>query len=222
MNYKIALVTFTALFSAATLAPADDFVNMAPLVRDFVAGSAGSEAAIPMFKFGDANGDQNPDLVMYFNVFTAGTNTKLHNTPPKRVEAPAFPCTNPDPNTIENDWTVKFLGLNTSTRIHALVTVSLGCYEQAVGWKETFRTFIYSTDASKADGATWTKVYDYDMAGFDGVDWDADGTNELMVSMIVPTDTGEIMKIIFHHPVTGAVEAANGYPVVSDPTHIMN
>lgn len=215
MNKKLALASFAALLFAAPTAQADDFVSMAPLARDFVVGSEGGEAAVPYFKFGDANLDGNPDMTFFFNVYTANTNTRLLNTPPKRVEAPTLPCTNPDLNSIEKDWSVKFLGgASGGTRIAALIQFELGCWDNdGMTWRDAYRTFIYSTDASVAlSPATWTKTYNNATIGFDGnIDWDADGTGEFMLSLEVPTV--DKARIVFIHPVSGEVESDKAYPV---------
>lgn len=217
-QFTLTTSLIACLFSAPTI-QAEDFISLVPLARDFVSTSPGGEAAIPIFKFGDANSDGKPDLSFNFNVFTAGTKTKLFSTPVRTVVIPPLPCT--QPGETDKKWTVKFLGAG--TRIHALIQLEIGCWDNADStWKDAYRAFVYSTDASKAAGATWAQRYDNSSIGLDGVDWDNDGTTELMLSLESPTSTGGGIRILFLHPVTGTVESDKTYAAITDTVGFMD
>lgn len=114
MTHKnLAWVSLSVLLCAVPTAKADDFLNFTPLVRDFVAANAGNEIAMPLFNFGDSNADGIQDMTLLFNVYDAGTNTRLLATPLRRVNMPILPCADPVlalESFFDQDKDIKFLG----------------------------------------------------------------------------------------------------------------
>jgi hypothetical protein len=194
---KLALSLLTTLSFAMPMAHAEEILDFTPLIRDFVPGGK-KEVALPYLKYTDANLDGMPESVsVYFNVFTAGTTAKLHNSLPRNVVLPALPCGNPYLDSIEDDMKLKFMGTASASRVHMVLTGMVGCWDMTAGeWREAFKTIVYSTDASTAANS-WIRVWDLDTAAANGIDINDDGTNELMITMLVPVaPTGERAKVV--------------------------
>lgn len=213
---KLPLTLFTALCCAMPLAQADEILDLTPIVRDFVAGGA-KEIAVPYLRYNDTTvpADGVPDSVtVYFNVYTVGTTTKLFSSKAATVPVPALPCTQPDPNYIEDDMKVKFLGADPSTRVHFAITASLGCWDMADNqWKDAYKTVVYSTNAASANNA-WVRAWNLDSIGANGADVAGDGTNELMLTLSVPTATGgEQARVVYLDGPTGTIVFDNNYPL---------
>jgi hypothetical protein len=216
---KLSLALFTALCGAMPLAQADEILDLTPIVRDFVVGGA-KEIAVPYLRYNDTTvpADGTPDsITLYFNVYTVGTNTKLFSTKAATVPLPVMPCTAPDPNNIEDDMKVKFLGAGPSTRVHFAITASLGCWDMADSqWKDAYKTVFYSTNAASA-GNAWVRAWNLDSIGANGVDATGDGINELMLTLSVPTATGgEQARAVYLNGSTGAIVFDNTYPLSND------
>lgn len=202
---KLAISLLTTISCAMPMAHAEEILDFTPLIRDFVAGGT-KEIAVPYLKFTDANVDGLPESVsVYFNVFTAGTNIKLHNSLPRNIPLPALPCANPDINSIEDDMKLKFLGTASTTRVHIVLTGMVGCWDStALEWREAFKTIVYSTNASTALNS-WVRVWDLDTAAANGIDINDDGTNELMITMLAPVPpTGERAKVVLLNGADGS------------------
>ena len=214
--YKVSVSVLTALCCSMSVAQADEILDLTPIVRDFVAGGA-KEIAVPYIRYNDTTvpADGVPDsITVYFNVYTVGTTTKLHNSSPRTVPVPALPCALPDPNTINDDMKVKFLGADSSTRVHLVLTGSVGCWDLADSqWKDAYKTLVYSTNASAAANA-WIKVWNFDTIAANGMDVTADGTNELMLTFSMPTLAGgENAKVVYLQGSDGTVVYDNTYPL---------
>lgn len=137
----------------------------------------------------DANADFDYDSMnVRFDVYPANSNTKLFRTDIRNVTYPAPPCTNP--SWVDHSVSgVKFLGKDV-TRSHMAIGFSVECQESG-GFeiKEAFKTFVYSAAVDAAGGSVWTKVYNLELLGFDGIDVDGDLVNELVLTMAVPYTT---------------------------------
>lgn len=213
--HKMSLSVLTALCCSMSVAQADEILDFTPVVRDFVAGGA-KEIAVPYIRYNDtAPADGVPEsITVYFSVYTVGTNTKLHNSLPRTVPVPALPCAVPDPNSINDDMKVKFLGADPSTRVHLVLTGSVGCWDQADSqWKDAYKTVVYSTDASTAANS-WFKSWNLDTIAANGMEVTGDSTNELMLTFSMPTLAGgENAKVVFLQGSNGAFVFNNDYPL---------
>lgn len=216
--YKLSLSVLTAFCCSMPIAQADEILDFTPIVRDFVAGGT-QEIAVPYIRYNDQSvpADGIPDsITVYFNTFTVGTTTKLHSSLPRTIAVPALPCTNPEPSSISDDTKIKFMGTSSTSRVHLVLTGSVGCWDiTEAKWKESFKTLLYSTDAATAANS-WYKVWNLDTIAANGVDVTNDGVNELMMTMSVPTATGgENAQVLYVRGSDGAVVFSNDYPVTN-------
>lgn len=214
--HKMSLSVLTALCCSMSVAQADEILDFTPVVRDFVAGGA-KEIAVPYIRYNDtAPADGFPEsITVYFNVYTVGTNTKLHSSLARTVPLPALPCT--QPTSIEDDMKVKFLGADPSTRVHLVLAGSVGCWDQADSqWKDAYKTLVYSTDASTAANS-WIKVWNLDTIAANGMEVTGDSTNELMLTFSVPTIVGgENVKVVYLQGSNGTILFNNDYPLTNN------
>jgi hypothetical protein len=214
LSVILAAVGFAAGISTAS---ADQYIDVAPLIRDVDAGFAGPETIMPYFDEGaDTNADGTPDtLAMYFNVYQGGTTTKIRKTTTKTINLPAVPCTAPDPNSIDSSWTPKFLGRVGSTREHMLINYYVSCNETPSGaWKEAYKTIVYSADLATGTGV-WTYAVGRFADGLNGVDLDGDGVNEsLMLFTETQVTAGMNAVIRIMTGSNGALVSEVTYPVV--------
>ena len=212
---KLRLIT-TALiaFGMATAAQAEvSIIDFTPLYKETVAASPGIEMIQPTFTDVDTDADGLADSFRVgFNVFPANSATKLFSTTPRLVAYPAVPCTNP--SWVDSDFSaVKFLGGTSASRSHVAIGMFVECQEADAPfeWKEAKRTLVYSAAVNAAGGTMWSKVYNYALLNFDGIDVNADGTNELVLGLEVPVtvptsliDAGNLRSIAINGG-TGAV-----------------
>jgi hypothetical protein len=215
---RIAGTTFAILGlmlgSPAARAELEAIPDFSPLARNVVAAVPGVEAIIPYVELRDPDDDQVIEqLAVRFDVYQGGTNTKLHATPLKTTAVPPAPCTSPQWQ--EQDMTPKFIGRPGNTRVTAVMRMTAECQEQGTGdYKEVYKTFVYSTDASKPNGVTWTWALGRELLAANGIDTDGDDVPEtLMLSLAVPVSNGENVQVVMLRFSDGGEVANNTYPL---------
>lgn len=216
--YKLPLSILTAFCCSMPVAHADDeegIIDLTPIVRDFVAGGA-KEIAVPYFRYNDkapVDGFEE-SITVYFNVYTVGTSSKLYSSLPRTVPMPTPACTTPAVGSTVSDIKVKFLGADSTSRVHFVLTGWIQCFDTADNQvKDSYKTLLYSTDASTAANS-WIKVWNLNTDGANSVDVTGDGLNEIMLTMSVPTPTGAAnAKVVYVQGSNGTIVHDNSYPI---------
>jgi hypothetical protein len=213
-NLTIATL-LAGLFSSNT-AFANEDINIRPFAGDFHGN--GLEVAIPLFIETDNNQDGYTDSVtIQYNVYTAGTSTLVHRTPPRTFQTPTIPagCTPNGPNYFEDDDFLSFrrrqAALNSSgtlvaasNRIHTAMMWELDCFD---GLNAQFKSvvFVYSADVS-GTGPVWIKTFtDKELFGMQGIDTDANLIpDSLAVVLSKEVSAGENAQVLVFNGNTGA------------------
>ena len=209
-------IVFLTVIGGWQLAHADDFVNWKPLIKETVATSPDLESITPLINFIDTNASGYADRVkLSFNVWDAGTNSKLFKTNVMAVDLPNHACTSPA--WVDVDFEVKFTN-ETGLRSNMGLIVNVACEESGTfEEKETYKTIVYSADVSQSPaggGTAWLKAWDRDAMAFNNLDWDNDTFKEIIVTLVFDEVDTIDARVMILNQVTGAVEAANRYTIV--------
>ena len=207
MNKYLPLLAGVSLACVGSIASADQFLN---LEANFMNGAV----FVPLFTQIDTNLDGTADkLQMRFNVYTAGTTTKTLSTKPRAVAYPADPCTNS--SSINRDFSVRFAGAISTARRHMIIDMYTECWESGTGeLKEAHTAVLYSAKVVSGTGAgsSWVKNWNgWQVLGSTGVDWDSDGTTEMMLSMTKDVSNSTKARNLFIQMSDGTIEADNIY-----------
>jgi len=199
---KAGLVLCGAAFIHAT-AFAGEFLEMEPFFKS-------GRTITPQLELIDDNADSFPDrFKISYKVWTAGTTTFIRRTRVRTFSFPASPCT--APLFLEGDLDIKFTGSNSTDRVFTAASLITECEESGTfEFKEAFRALVYAGNVN--DGTSWFRTWNgIELLGCAEVDWDTDGTNELMVVMAVPKAASDSVRVVFLDPSTGAVESDKTY-----------
>ena len=211
MKVTLPLFAGLALAFGASSVGASELVNLKPLVKDAIASNPGMEVIVPVIEEFDDNADFYPDrITVKFRVYAAGTLQKLLTTPQRRFNPPANPCQNP--SFTDWDWEADFIGEdNISTGISLVFEVE--CSESGGGFEEGYGTFVYVANTGTT-GSGWAKTWSREAAAFDLVDWDDDGTLEVMVVLAHEVGNTETLRYVFLRKGNGVVESDRSYTAV--------
>jgi len=204
------------LACASAVVSADEFAYVEPLFKDLAPGAPGGEITItPLLNWVDTDADGYPDkLKMAFNVWTAGTNTKLLQTVKQTVTPPPLPCTLP--LWVDDDLGIKFMGATSASRVHMVLSANVECEETGTGEiKFADKAIWYSADVAST-GASYAMAWkDWEVLGTNGVDWDGDGTKELQLILDKENAAGDTAKgrVIYMSFSDGTIEADNIYDI---------
>ena len=194
-----------------------ELLNWKPLLKDSVPGNPGLESIIPLINLTDADADGvNEKVVLAYNVWAVGTNTKLFKTVKRRIDL-TVPCM--DPVSGDSDVELKFLD-ETGSRSHMIFTVGIFCTESGTLVEKTaYKTIVYSADVSRSPGEggdSWVKSWNKEALSFDLVDWDDDAQKEIILTLLVEQDTSEDIRVIALDPSNGTKEADNKYRIANE------
>lgn len=174
------LVLLTA-WATASVAWADlQIIDSSPVMADYVASNPGLETVLPFIKRVDSNGDKEIDQVQIsFNVYKAGTTTKLFSTSVKTYPALKSPCVNPIWE--DGDRTLEFKRLGDAW---ALISTQAVYCQEAFGSNEqsVYSTYVYAADVTASGKTVWSKLIgqEIDAAGV-LADMNDNGFDELNV-----------------------------------------
>jgi len=191
------------------------FINAAAFAGEFLEVKPFFKSGMtitPQLELIDDNADSIPDrFKISYKVWTAGTTTFIRRTRSRTFSFPQSPCTSP--LFIEGDLDgINFTGSTSTDMVFAAAALFTECQESGTfEFKEVFRSLVYSGNVN--DGTSWMRTWNGpELLGMDEVDWDADGTNELMVMMQVPKANGpDSVRVVFLDPSTGTVESDKTY-----------
>jgi hypothetical protein len=210
--------SIACLICASAAVSADEFAYVLPLFKDLSA-SPGDELTItPVLSWRDTDADNYPNkLIVKFNVWDAGTNTKatpVGQTDRRELFLPALPCLSPID--WDEDIRIKWMGSSSPSRVHMLIEYAAECQESVTFESfETFKTFIYSADVAST-GLSYARAWkDWEVAGSNGVDWDNDGTKEMQLILAKENAAGDQSKfrVIYMNFADGIDEADNVYTI---------
>jgi len=199
---KLGLILCGTVLIHAT-AFAGEFLEVEPFFKS-------GRTITPQLELIDDNADSIPDrFKISYKVWTAGTTTFIRRTRVRTFSFPQSPCTSP--LFIEVDFEIKFTGSNSTNRIFTAASLITECEESGTfEFKEAPRALVYAGNVN--DGTSWFRTWNgVELLGMDEVDWDTDGTDELMVVMAVPKAASESVRVVFLDPSTGAVESDKTY-----------
>ncbi|RDH87439.1 MAG: hypothetical protein DIZ78_02375 [endosymbiont of Escarpia spicata] len=185
---------------------AGEFIGVDPLFKN-------GNLITPHFEMLDDDADDYPDrFKISFKVWTAGTTTYIRRTRVRTFLFPQTPCTSPAWE--DHDFDLKFTGTTAVSRVHTAVSLYSECEETGSGdYKESIRTVLYSGNVD--DGGSWMRTWaGPNLLGMNHVDWDSDGTNEMMVVMAVDKSgltTSFSSRVVFVDPSNGTVESDKTY-----------
>lgn len=201
MKKYLPLLGGVTLACACSIASADQFLNLEP---NFMNGAV----FVPLFTNIDTDLDGYPDkMTVRYNVYTAGTTTKSLATKPRTVAYPPVPCTSPVSG--DRDFDTRFAGAASTSRRHIILDLYTTCVESGTGEpKEAHRAVLYSANVVSS-GASWMKYWNgWSVVGATRVDWDSDGTAEMMLGLENPA--GKV-RVMFIQMSDGTIEADNTY-----------
>ena len=202
MNKYLPLLGGVSLACAGSIASADQFLKLDP---NFDNG----DVFIPLLIDIDKDLDGYPDIMkMRYNVFTAGTSTRTLATRTRGSAYPAVPCSSPA--SMDRDYDVRLAGSSGKPRRHIILDMSTSCVESGSGTeKEAHRAVLYSANVTSG-GGSWIKSWNgWAVVGSTGVDWDSDGTTEMMLVL----ERGSKGRVMFIQLSDGTVEANNTYTI---------
>jgi len=197
---KVALGTLAifSILSFSSLAGADDsFISMAPLIGEVNAGSPGVEFIMPHFIAVDANNDGVAEQMSFKNDISANNSkNKLYSSKKRTADYPDITplCTDPlwaesYPNPIfvrSGKWMVTGVQMISE------------CYSATEGDQDAENAFIYIADVSAQGGTVKTvKMDGTSLIGLDLVDADGNGTEDLMISVIIEQETRDLARVYF-------------------------
>lgn len=192
-------------------AVASELLNTKSFLKDVVAASPGMELIMPLIVVSHIDGDEHEDkFTTKFNVYPAGTDTKLFATPERRFIPPATPCA--VPTFPETDWHVEFFGEN-NTHTGLGLTFEAECVENGGEYKAAFGAYVYVADTTQA-GSSWAKSWNRDLISVDFVDWDDDQQDEVKVVLAIDTEVNTMLRVIILDKLTGAIESSKKYKAV--------
>jgi hypothetical protein len=197
--------------AAASTASADECITpLAPLFANVNTSYAGAEVIMPYLQQNDSNRDGHYEsLTFYYNVYRNNTNTKLYSSTAKTGWYPTVTCATPRwwdtytrPQFLRSGkWVVTGHGL------------TMEC-ENSTGSGESHTTFVYVADVSKAGGTVNTlTVNRARLEAVELVDYNSDGTNELMVSMHPEGSVVHQLRIVIKNLTTWATVSDRIYNV---------
>jgi hypothetical protein len=194
MKSNTLATTLVALGLTTTALADDGLVNFAPLYKDSVASSAGTEMVHPYLKVVDANADGLPEATMRFNIYPMDSSVLLFSTALRSVPFPVPPCDPATTNFVDFGLgEVKFQGDGNLFRSHMAVSLHASCAD-AGGYKEAFKTVVYSASINvpptDPSATVWLKTYPLDLFGFDSRFFTAENRHALVLSLgvrVAPT-----------------------------------
>jgi len=198
----------------------NDFVNWKPLLKDSVAGNPGLESIIPLINETDTDSDGVPNKVaLAFNVWAAGTSTWLFKTEKRVVALPLVPCADPDLVSIDAEDVIKFTN-ETGGRTNMIFAVNVHCEESGTGeGKDAYKTIVYSADVTKSPGEggdSWIKSWNKEALSFNLLDWDEDSQKEIILTLIIDSETSSDARVMIFNQSDGTKEADNKYRISNE------
>ena len=212
MDSRILRWTGVACFACASaIVNASEFAYVEPMFKDLTPGVPGDELTItPQLGWVDNDGDDYPDkLRLAFNVWEAGSKTKLLQTDKITVNTPTLPCL--APTDIEEEVGIRLMGASSPNRVHMLVDIEVQCDDGVNFGLEAEKAIWYS--ANVETGSSYKRAWPgWGVFGSNSVDWDDDGNNELQLILENNTATGDTTKFrVIYMRFGGKVEADNTY-----------
>lgn len=199
---KVVLLVCSAVF-ISNVSVAGDFSNVKPLFKD-------GKLITGAIEIIDEDLDGMPDrLKVSYKVWDVGTKNLQLRTRKRKFPFPQATCLSPDWE--DTDVRFKFSGANSANRVHMAGEISTYCGEWDGEEIRKHRVVLYSGNIN--DGTSWAKTWpDYELEGMNSVNWDADGTDELMVVMRREKAGGMSVRVVFINPSDGVVESDKTYP----------
>lgn len=199
-----------ALGLCGTAVQADAFLGLQPWFKEnrntTTTIANDNEIVIPRLVFINRDSDlETAETLRYqYSVYEAGTDNLIGRTQIRAVSWPAPPCANPV--VVSTDHDLKIIGDPARIRAHTLLNLVTQCVEDITFEEKTaYRTAVYSANVNNL--SSWIKIYNHDAVGMNGLDFDSDGQNELLVVM----DRGNNrLRVVFLNTSDGSVDSDVG------------
>jgi hypothetical protein len=169
-----------AMVAASTVSADDCITPLAPLFANVNASSAGAEVIMPYLQQNDSNRDGFYESLTYsYTVYKNNTNTKLYSSTAKTGWYPTVSC--PYPKSRDSYTRPQFI--RSGKWVVTGHDLNMECYGNT-GYDELHHTFVYVADVSNAGGVVNTLTINRArLEAVELVDYNSDGTSELMISM---------------------------------------
>lgn len=205
----LTLAAVPALVASLAVAN-EDQIDMAALTGDYVAANPGFETVVPYWLKFDTNGDSYPDgYKFHFDVYIAGTSTKLFATP---VQYFAVCPTGYKP--LDADKAIDFKRLGNTI---VLAVKQYARCNNGIENKDVDTGYVYAVDLSAAGKQPWAKSFAAKLEGT-GIlpDMNNNGTGELLVTVTKknPLNGNNDATVYVYDGKTGtALTTAKTYPI---------